>query len=166
MRLGEGVEWALHCATVLAFVPPTMTMPGARLAEFHGVPTAYLAKTLQALSRAGIVESVPGRKGGYRLAWPADQITLLDVVLAVEGEERAFRCSEIRQRGPAAADPAVAADVYVRPCSIAAAMWRAESAWRAELKAVTIGDLLMSLARTVPPEAAVKAAGWMQEVLS
>ena len=71
MQLGEGVEWALHCCTVLALVPPDRTLPAARLAEFHGVPPAYLAKHLQALAQAGIVESVPGRKGGYRLVRPA-----------------------------------------------------------------------------------------------
>src|SRR5919197_900673 len=68
MKLSEGVEWALHCCTVLALVPEDRALPAARLAEFHGVPTAYLAKHLQALSRAGVIESVPGQRGGYRLA--------------------------------------------------------------------------------------------------
>src|SRR5687768_4360995 len=101
MKLGEGVEWALHCATVLALVPPGRALPAAALAEFHGVPPAYLAKTMQALAREGIVESVPGRRGGYRLARRAREVTILDVVEAIEGRERSFRCSEIRRRGPA-----------------------------------------------------------------
>lgn len=162
MRLSEGVEWALHCTTVLALVPSAMAMPGGRLAEFHGVPPAYLAKALQALSRAEIVESVAGRRGGYRLARPASDITLLDVVLAVDGDEPAFRCTEIRRRGPAA----VPARHYRHACSIAAAMWRAEEAWRAELAATSVADLLGRLAHTVSPESASKAATWMQEVLS
>src|SRR2546423_14192836 len=66
MKLGEPVEWALHCTTVLALLPSDGAVPASRLAEFHGVPAAYLAKTLQALSREGIVESVPGRRGGCR----------------------------------------------------------------------------------------------------
>ena len=49
------------------------------------MPPAYLAKHLQALAQAGIVESVAGRKGGYRLRRPAGEITLLEVVDAVEG---------------------------------------------------------------------------------
>src|SRR3982750_2796243 len=102
MKLSDGVEWAVHCATVLALLPKGMAMPAARLAEFHGVPAAYLAKHLQALARAGIVEAAQGPKGGYRLGRPAADIPLLDVVVAVEGDEPAFRCSEIRQRGPAA----------------------------------------------------------------
>ena len=63
MQLGEGVEWALHAVVVLAVVPADSTLPAARLAEYHGVPPAYLAKHLQALSQAGIVESVAGPAG-------------------------------------------------------------------------------------------------------
>ena|SRR5579885_1308919 len=161
MRMGEGVEWAVHCATVLALVPAGAAMSGARLAEFHGVPPAYLAKSLQALARNGIVESVAGRHGGYRLARPAGEITLLDIVRAVEGDEPAFRCSEIRRRGPAA----VPARHYTPTCAIASAMWRAEAAWADELRRVSLADVLVSLAGSVPPDAAAKAAAWMQEVL-
>jgi Rrf2 family protein len=114
MKLSEGVEWALHCCTVLALVPEGRALPASRLAEFHGVPTAYLAKHLQALSRAGVIESVPGQRGGYRLARPADEITLYDVVSAVEGSAPAFRCTEIRQRGPAGLEPSA----YPLPCAI------------------------------------------------
>ena len=99
MQLGEGVEWALHCASLLAALPPGTTLPASRLAEFHGVPPAYLAKHLQLLSQAGIVESVSGRRGGYRLGRPAAEVTLLDVVEAVEGTAGSFRCTEIRRRG-------------------------------------------------------------------
>lgn len=158
MRLSEGVEWALHCSTVLALVPPNNAMPAAKLAEFHGVPPAYLAKTLQALARAGIVSSEPGRRGGYRLARPADQVTILDVVEAVEGKASSFRCSEIRRRGPAR----VQAGLYSPVCAIADVMHRADAAWRDELRKTTLADLLTRLGRTVPVEATVKAASWMR----
>src|SRR5688572_29989943 len=105
MRMSEGIEWAIHCCAVLAVVPPDVALPAGRLAEFHGVPPAYLAKHLQALASAGILESVAGRRGGYRLGRPASAIRLLDVVDAVEGGDPAFTCTEIRQRGPAALDP-------------------------------------------------------------
>src|SRR5581483_1574361 len=114
MQLGQGVEWALHCCTLLALVPPEHTLPAARLAEYHGIPPAYLAKHLQAMAQAGIVESTAGRKGGYRLARAAGEITLLEVVDAVDGGDAAFRCTEIRRRGPAR----VAAGEYRHPCGI------------------------------------------------
>jgi len=162
MRMSEGVEWAIHCCTVLAMVPPGMALPGARLAEFHGVPAPYLAKSMQALTRAGITESLPGRHGGYRLARRLDAISLLDVVDAIEGAEPAFTCTEIRRRGPAH----VPARHYTPRCAIASAMWRAEDAWRRELAATSIGDLLITLSTTVPPDAAAKGAAWFQEVLA
>ena len=161
MKLSDGVEWAVHCCTVLAFVPPDTAVPAAKLAEFHGVPGAYLAKHLQALSRDGIVESVPGPRGGYRLARPASDITLWDIVAAVDGTEPAFRCAEIRQRGPAALN----AREYKLPCSITRAMHRAEAAYRAELKAQTIADLVQELAVSVHPKSLEKGAVWLQEVL-
>jgi Rrf2 family protein len=161
MQLGEGVEWALHCCTLLALVPPGRTLPAARLAEYHGVPPAYLAKQLQALSQARIVESVPGRKGGYRLVRPASEITLLEVVDAVEGSGPAFRCTEIRRRGPAR----VAAAEYRAPCGIHVAMQRAENAWRAELERQTIADVLHHRSGSVSPVAVRKSATWFKEVL-
>ena len=161
MKLSEGVEWSLHCCSVLGTLPDGVALPSARLAEFHDVPAAYLAKHLQALSQAGVVVSVPGRHGGYRLGRPAADITLLDVVLAVDGEDPAFRCTEIRQRGPSA----VGLEHYVRPCGIARAMWDAETAWRDSLRSVTIGDLVAELGSTVSPQQIDNAIAWLGKVL-
>ena len=137
MKLGEGVEHAIHSVTVLAALQPGRVLPAAALAEFHGVSPSYLLKHLQALSGAGIVATVPGPNGGYRLAKSTDNITLLDIVLAVEGVQPAFRCTEIRQRGP---NPI--GGVPTAPCEINAAMLKAERAYRAELAKVSIADIL------------------------
>jgi Rrf2 family protein len=158
--MSEGVEWVLHCCTVLATLPSGETLPAAKLAELHDVAPAYLAKHLQATAAAGITETVPGPRGGYRLARPPAETSILDVVLAVDGEDTAFRCSEIRQQGPAAGPPSS----YRRPCGIARAMWRAEDAWRAELRATTIADLVMELVATVPRELVQAGAEWIQQV--
>jgi Rrf2 family protein len=162
VRLSEGVEWGLHCATLLAFLPPGVAMPAAKLAEYHGVPEAYLAKHLQGLSRAGVVESVPGPRGGYRLARDPDDITVLDVVEAVDGDEPAFRCTEIRRRGPASLPDAA----YTSRCGINTVMLQADQAWRRELGRHTVGDVVRSLARSVPPEAAEKGAAWLASTLA
>lgn len=161
MQLGQGVEWAVHCCTVLALVPAEQTLPASRLAEYHGVPPAYLAKHLQSLVQAGIVESTAGRRGGFRLAREPRDITLLDIVDAVDGGGPLFRCTEIRRRGPAR----VAAGEYRHPCVIASAMDRAEEAYRAELARTTVADLLRELGASVSPVAIRKAANWFQEVL-
>ena len=135
MKLSQGVEWGLHCCIVLG--QATAPVPAARLALFHGVSQTYLAKHLQALARAGLVRSTQGQVGGYELVRAPEDITLLDVVRAIDGDEPAFRCTEIRQRGPLGTPP----EECVRPCAVARAMWAAEDAWRASLAAVTIADL-------------------------
>jgi Rrf2 family protein len=161
MKLSDGVEWGIHCCTVLAALPQGTALPAARLAEFHGVPAAYLAKHLQALSRAGIVGTEPGQRGGYRLARPPAEVSLWDVVAAIEGTDPAFRCTEIRRRGPAALPDRQ----YRRACGITRAMQRAEQAWRAELQAISLADVLADLATSVHPRAMEKAVAWFQEVL-
>jgi Rrf2 family protein len=162
MRMSDGVEWTVHCCTVLAMVPPGECLSGARLAEYHAVPAPYLAKHLQALTRAGILESVSGPKGGYRLARPAAEISMLEVVEAIDGPEPAFTCSELRRRGPAGGLPA---SHYPKPCGIHAVMDRADAAWRREIAGVSIADLMVGAVRAASPDAATKAVAWFQEVL-
>ncbi len=141
MKLSDGIEQALHAVAMMAGLPDGAVLPATALAEFHGVSASYLLKHLQALSRAGLVHTTPGPKGGYRLNRPAAEITLLDVVLAVDGPEPAFRCKEIRQNGPAP----LSARYFKAPCQINAAMLRAERAYRAELSQTTIATLIQQV---------------------
>jgi Rrf2 family protein len=157
MRLNEGVEWAAHCLALLAALPEETALSAARLAEYHDVPAPYLAKSLQALAGTGLISSRVGRNGGYRLGRPASEITLLDVVRAVDGDEPLFRCTEIRRQGPSR----VAARQYSPICAIAAAMGRAEVAWRTELRATTIADIAEQVQRDAPARAIEKTTAWL-----
>jgi Rrf2 family protein len=159
--MSDGVEWGVHACTLLAGMPSGAALPAAKLAQYHGVPAAYLAKHLQALARAGVLETTKGPKGGYRLARPATEITLLEVAEAIDGDEPAFRCTEIRRRGPLA----MPAREYKRPCGIHAAFDRADEAWRAELRATTIADMFMGLLRDVPRPTLEKGARWLDDAV-
>lgn len=163
MKIGEGVEWGLHCCALLAGLPPGEALTASRLAEFHGVRGAYLAKHLQALARAGIIRSASGRVGGYRLARPAREISLLEVVEAVEGGEPVFRCLEIRRQGAAARLPASA---FPSRCGIALAMERAEAAWREALSRQTVQDLVDAFLRRTDPRVQGCAGDWLLKTLS
>ena len=157
--MSDGVEWGVHVCVLLAGLSGDAALPAAKLAEYHGVPAAYLAKHLQALAGAGVLTTVKGARGGYRLARPPAEITVLEVVEAVDGAEPAFRCSEIRRRGPAA----MAAREYTSVCGIHRAFTRADAAWRAELAQTTIADLFVGLISEVPRTALEKGARWLRE---
>ncbi|MBB4915691.1 RrF2 family transcriptional regulator [Streptosporangium saharense] len=147
MVMGEGVEWGLHCCLVLAWMGDQGPVATGRLAEVFELPPEYLKKRLQPLVRAGILSSSPGPRGGYALARVPEEISLMDVVAAIEGRQDAFRCTEIRQRGAGAEAPA---SEFARPCGVAQAMRRAELAWRRELAAQTLADLIAVSPATAP----------------
>jgi Rrf2 family protein len=153
--MSGGVEWALHCCVVLTSVAEPV--PATRLAELHDVSASYLAKQLQALSRAGLVRSVQGKAGGYVLTREPASITVLDVVEAVDGPGPAFTCTEIRQRGPFGTP----AEACTAPCPITRAMSAADAAWRAALRAVSIADLAGTVATESGPTALPSIAGWL-----
>ncbi|SDH92875.1 Rrf2 family protein [Sinosporangium album] len=137
--MGEGVEWGLHCCVTLAWLGDDEPVPTARLAAWFDLPPAYLTKRLQALVKAGVLSSTPGARGGFRLGRPPERITLMDVVAAIEGPDEMFRCTEIRRRPERSGAPA---RQFPQPCGVAAAVRKAEMAWRRELAGQTVADLL------------------------
>jgi Rrf2 family protein len=162
MRMSQGVEWGLHTCITLAWLADSGPVPTARLAAVFDLPSAYLGKHLQALTRAGILASSPGPKGGFTLARDLDQITLLDVVNAIEGADQAFRCQEIRQQGIGADAPA---SHYRRECVIAKAMRTAETAWRRALAEQSLADVRAAADRNAP-RAGTSIRRWYAEAVS
>ncbi len=159
MKIGKGVEWAAHTCTLLAVLPPGWALSGEALADYLGVPPPYLAKQLQALSRAGIVTAQRGVAGGYRLAQAPETLTLWDVTAAVEGTAPSFRCTEVRRNGPCGASPAECSG----PCVIAAAFQRAEAGYRQALAAVPLTDLVAGVARDAKTARKQRIGEWIQE---
>lgn len=89
--LSQTAEYALRAMASLAYQPDGL-VPTPTLAEQTRVPANYLAKVLQLLSGAGLIVGRRGVGGGYRLAKPADEITLLNVVNAVDPIQRITTC--------------------------------------------------------------------------
>lgn len=65
-----------------------------KMAAEHEIPWRFLVQILLELKRAGLVTSVRGAAGGYRLASPPETITLCDVITALEGEAQQPPCDE------------------------------------------------------------------------
>lgn len=89
--ISQTVEYALRAIVVLARAAPE-PQTNKQLADLTQVPAAYLPKVMQSLRKAGLVRAQRGLGGGLRLARPADSITLLEVVNAVDPLLRIVEC--------------------------------------------------------------------------
>src|SRR5512135_3644933 len=101
MLLSRAAEAALKALPHLD--PRGAEAPGREardLALACGEPAPFLGKVLQKLARAGLLRSKRGRAGGFVLGRPASEITLADVVLAVEGADSVETLFEVPE-GPA-----------------------------------------------------------------
>lgn len=92
MRLSQATDYALRTVLHLATLKPGEVVTAETLAVSEKIPLRFLLKIARQLVAAGIVRSQRGAAGGYVLARDPREITLLDVVEAVEGPVRMNRC--------------------------------------------------------------------------
>lgn len=157
--IGTGVEYGLHC--LLWLVERPSGPPSSRdLAELQGISPSFVAKILPKLEKAGILTVSEGLRGGYRLARPADRISVLDVVDAIEGEKPLFDCQQIRGRC-ALFGGKVPEWATGGVCGIHAVMLRAERSMRDELARTTLADLARTVIRKAPDGFGGEIQAWL-----
>ena len=125
-------RYAVRALTELARVEQTQSDRPVRLgaiAERRGMPLQFLEQVFAALRRGGIVRSRRGASGGYSLARPADDITVLDVVAALDGVPSPAECTQGRCD-------------EVESCGASFVWIEAQRALEEVLTATSIGDLL------------------------
>ncbi len=89
--ISQTAEYALRAMVYLA-QHPEQSLTNQQIARVTRVPIGYLAKVLQGLSRAGLITSRRGLGGGFALAKPAEEITIYEVVQAVDPIPRITSC--------------------------------------------------------------------------
>lgn len=89
--LSQTVEYALRAIVCLANESPA-PRTSEQLAEVTQVPQAYLPKVMLSLNRAGLVRSQRGPNGGFTLSKTPDELSLLEVVNAVDPIQRITQC--------------------------------------------------------------------------
>jgi Rrf2 family protein len=92
LELTKRADYAIRSVLALASAADGERLSVARVAAEQDVPPAFLPQVMRDLVGAGIVEGSVGRAGGYRLARPAPELSLLDVIEAVEGDSRRRVC--------------------------------------------------------------------------
>jgi Rrf2 family protein len=85
MKLTRGGEYGIRGVLYLAQQNDGKVSMLSAIAKAQEVPPRFLAKIFQALAKAGVVKSHRGAKGGFSLARPASEITIKDVIEAIEG---------------------------------------------------------------------------------
>src|SRR5438132_303335 len=88
MRLTRAASYALHAIVYMAGQKKEGPTASHLIAEKRGIPERFLLKVLKPLVSAQVLFSVKGPNGGYRLARPAHEITLLEILEAVDGPMR------------------------------------------------------------------------------
>jgi Rrf2 family protein len=85
VRVSAKTDYALRAALELAAAPDERPVKGERIATAQAIPLRFLENILMQLRHAGLVESRRGADGGYRLARPPGDVTLADVIRAIDG---------------------------------------------------------------------------------
>jgi Rrf2 family protein len=93
MRYSNATNYALHTMVHLMVQPAGSSVGVKELAEMQQLSPTYLSKILTKLTKASLIESTPGAKGGYKVSRTKHKISFLDVIHAIEGDTSLFDCS-------------------------------------------------------------------------
>jgi Rrf2 family protein len=146
LRLSKKADYALLAMRHLAGHAGRSTTSARELAEAYDIPPELLAKVLQRLVRARLLESHQGIRGGYGLKRPAKAISVADVIQAIDGPFTVTACSEVDH----------SCDQWSK-CSIRDPLWRIKDRIVSALAATTVADLAADMP-TLPGAGAVPVA--------
>jgi Rrf2 family protein len=146
LRLSKKADYALLSMRHLAAHTDRGAMPARELAETYDIPPELLAKVLQRLVRAGLLESHQGIRGGYGLARSAAGISVADVIQAVDGPLTVTACSEVDHT----------CDQYSK-CNIRDPLWRIKDRIVSALAATSVSELAAEML-SLPAAGAVPVA--------
>ena len=106
MRISAKVDYAVRAMCEIAAHRADVPLKAEQIASAQDIPLSFLLNILVDLRRAGFVRSLRGQVGGYRMAKPASEVTIADVIRAVEGplaDVRGMRPEGLAFTGSAAA---------------------------------------------------------------
>ena len=93
LRLSKKADYALMAMKHLAVHSDASSASAREIAEAYDIPLELMAKVLQRLAKSGLVRSLQGTRGGYRLARATAQISVADIIQAIDGPLTVTACS-------------------------------------------------------------------------
>ncbi len=137
LGLTKKTGYGLIALTYLAKLDAGELRSAREIADQHGTPLSLLMNVLKELAAAGMVESVRGSRGGYRLARRASDVTLMEIVTLLEGPVRLAEC--VREDDEVGDDVTCA---LIETCPIADPIHLVQRRIADCLKSVTLADLV------------------------
>ena len=145
MQFSASIEYAIHGLVYLAVSgSPNAVLLGS-IAGATAVPESYLRKVFQLMARAGLVASHRGVKGGFTLARAAKDISLADVVQAIDGALPTYTCMR-EKRKCADTEACIVSDIFAQA--------------RRKMEEVLGGTSLDALAKTI----SARSPAWLKVV--
>jgi Rrf2 family protein len=145
LRFSQSTDMAIHGLWALARLEGQGFLLLSEIARTQNVSESYLSKVFQKLTRAGLMQAVRGKNGGYALARPATAITVGDVVRAMEADQPMYQCLAQERCCEA-----------IENCLLLRVFAEAERQMYAVLDGVTLADLLADFLR------GVERMSWLQ----
>jgi Rrf2 family protein len=141
LRLSKKADYALMAMKHLALRADVASTSAREIAEAYDIPVELLAKVLQRLVRRGLLVSQQGTRGGYALARPATQISVADVIQAVDGPLTVTACATDHDQ----------CDQYSK-CNVRDPLWRIKDRILTALASCTVFEVATdSVAEPVVP---------------
>jgi Rrf2 family protein len=140
LRLSKKADYALLAMRHLAAHADQGALSARELAEAYDIPPELLAKVLQKLVRAHLLDSHQGIRGGYALSRPAPAISVVDVIQAVDGPLTVTACSDVDH----------SCDQYAK-CNIRDPLWRLKDRIAAALGSTSVAELVADMTPMMPP---------------
>jgi Rrf2 family protein len=97
MNVGKRVDYGIRALCYLAAQPPERIVRRAEIQERQNIPPHFLSKILRSLVGAGLLDSVPGPHGGFRLGRPAHHISVRAVYESIQGQLSLMECLDQRE---------------------------------------------------------------------
>ena len=144
LRLSKKADYALIAMKHLALRGDRGSSSAREIAEQYDIPIELMAKVLQRLVRRGLLASQQGTRGGYQLARSPAQISVADVIQAIDGPVAVTACST---------DEGQQCEQFSK-CNVRDPLWRVRERILAALGECTIAEL----AADPPPQPLAKAA--------
>ncbi len=153
-----GVEQSVYAVLLLNMLPDKAVLPGEAISQQLGTSPTYFQKLLRKLVSAGLITSVPGVKGGFKLKKKPEEIHVFDIYVAIEGQQSLYSPSGVLSDMLELEEPE-------RCCLLTDLMIEAESVWRARMEQETIESLSQKMKEPKFRQKTTELAEWLEHKL-